>query len=78
MIDDLRAKFPHLGFAVYAYKPGGQVTLEIHAPDSEVFTFYGPTLEHAVLAAFPPAQFEDPQEPDPQPVEDEPENDVFD
>lgn len=52
-LDDLRALHPHLGFALYAYEPGGPVTLEIH-DGGHVFQFRAPT-EAAVLAtAFPP------------------------
>lgn len=55
-LDDLRAQYPHLGFAVYALTPGGVVTFEIHTPDSKVFSFEGPTLNAAVLVAFPPEE----------------------
>jgi hypothetical protein len=51
-LDDLRAAAPDLGFALYAYDPGGPVTLEIHAAEG-VFTFTGPTEAAAVEAAFP-------------------------
>jgi hypothetical protein len=51
--DDLRAAFPHLGFAVYAYAPGGEVTFEIHAPEGEVFMFKAASLDEAIVAAFP-------------------------
>lgn len=52
--DELRALHPQLGFAVYAYEPGGAVTLEVHAPDGQTYEFTGPTLEAAIEAAFPP------------------------
>lgn len=52
-LDDLRAKHPDLGFALYAYDPRGPLTLEVHAAEG-VFTFYGPTASAAIEAAFPP------------------------
>jgi hypothetical protein len=51
--DDLRASRPELGFAVYAYEPGGEVLLEIHAPEGLLFRFTGKSLQDAVDAAFP-------------------------
>ena len=59
-LDDARAAFPHLGFAVYAFEPGQPVTLEIHAADGQVFAFSGPTLHACLMRAFP--------QPEPQPV----------
>lgn len=53
-LDDARTAFPSLGFCVYALDPGAAVTLEIHSPDGEVFTFTGPTEQAALDAAFPP------------------------
>ena len=44
--DELRQRFPKSGFAIYAYEPGGPVTLE--ALDSEAhesFTITQPTLD---------------------------------
>lgn len=57
--DELRAAYPALGFAVYAYEPGGGVVLEVIDGQS-VFTFRGLTLAAAVAAAFPKA-------PEPEP-----------
>ena len=54
-LDDLRAQYPHLGFAAYALTPGGIVTFEIHTPD-HVFPYEGPTLGAAIAAAFPPEE----------------------
>ena len=51
-LDDIRARFPHLGLAVYAYQPGGDVTLECHAPDGSIFKFTGRTEHEAVMAGF--------------------------
>lgn len=62
-LDEVRAAFPQLGLALYAYEPGGPVTLEIHAPEG-VFTFSAETEELAIAAAFP----EPPPPPPPPPV----------
>lgn len=51
--DEARAKFPTLGFALYALEPDGEVTLEVHAPD-DVFSFVAPTAQAALDRAFPP------------------------
>lgn len=53
--DELRAAHPELGLAVYAYEPGGVVTLEIH-DGSGVYAFSGATLQEAIEKAFPPAK----------------------
>lgn len=53
-LDAVRAAYPHLGFAVYAYDPGGPVTLEIH-DGGTVFTFRAATEAEAVALAFPAA-----------------------
>ena len=53
-LDDLRARYPKLGFAVYAIEPGKPVTLETHSPDGQVFTFRAATLDAALDKAFPP------------------------
>lgn len=53
MIDKLRTAYPHLGVAVYAYKPGPFVVLELHAPDSDPVQIHGKTVEECVLSAFP-------------------------
>lgn len=65
-LDDLRAKYPHLGFAIYAYEPGGDVTLECHTPSGEVFTFTGPTADAAIQSGF--ADEEPAPAPAPEPV----------
>lgn len=52
--DEARAAYPALAMAIYALDPGAAVTLEIHSPDGEVFTFTGPTEQAALDAAFPP------------------------
>ena len=52
-LDAARRLNPDLGFALYAYEPGGAVTLEIHDPAGEVFTFTAETEEAAFAVAFP-------------------------
>lgn len=39
--DELRARLPDFGLALYAYEPGGPVTLEIVAPGEQPFSFEG-------------------------------------
>ena len=60
-LDALRAKYPHLGFAAYAFEPGGPVTLECITADGKTFQFHGPTLAEAIAAGF--AETEDPAAP---------------
>lgn len=50
--DAVRAAHPELAFALYAYDPGGPVTLEIITPDEKHFLFTGATAESALLQAF--------------------------
>lgn len=52
--DELRARFPNVGLALYAIEPGGPVTLEIISPDGSVFPFEADTAAAAIEAAFPP------------------------
>lgn len=52
-LDEARRLNPELGYALYAYEPGGAVTLEIHDPTGEVFTFTADTEEAAFAVAFP-------------------------
>lgn len=63
-LDVLRAKYPHLGMALYAYEPGGPVTFECHAGE-KIFTFAGPTAEAAMASAFPEDAEPEPPTPDP-------------
>lgn len=62
-LDELRARLPYVGFAVYALDLSGPVTLEVHAGD-EVWTFKGPTEAAAIAAAFPAP----PPAPEPEPA----------
>ena len=52
-LDEARAGNPDLGFALYGYEPGGAVTLEVHTPDGEVFTWSGATEADVFALAFP-------------------------
>lgn len=61
-LDALRAKYPHLGFAVYAFEPNGPVTLECLTADGKTFQFHGPTLADAIVAGFA----EDAEQPQPE------------
>ena len=72
-LDDLRTRFPHLGFGVYAYEPGKPVTLEIHTPDGATHEIRGPTLGACISKAFPEMD-EKPEPPAPEP---EPEPNPF-
>lgn len=66
-LDDARAAFPKLGLAVYAYEPGGPVTLEVHSADGQTFPFTGPTEAAVVARAFPSLAPPDPEPEQPQP-----------
>lgn len=72
--DTLRAKYPHLGYAAYAYVPGGPVTLECITPEGQTFKFTGPTMLLAIDAGFP----EDDVEPSPDLTDASPAGSVFD
>ncbi len=63
-LDELRARLPYVGFALYALDPGADVTLEVHA-NGEVWTFKGATEAEAIAAAFPapPPTVEESPEP---------------
>lgn len=51
-LDDVRAKYPHLGVACYAYEPGKPVTLEVIASDGKTFSWTAKTEAAAIAAAF--------------------------
>lgn len=53
MIDLARQTYPAIGLAVYAYTPGGPVTLEIHTPDGKIYSISEPTQEACMQRAFP-------------------------
>jgi hypothetical protein len=67
IIDDIRAKYPHLGIGLYAMEPGGVVTLETYLPDGQVFSFTAATVAGCIEKAFPevatPASEPDPPAP---------------
>lgn len=67
-LDAARARFPGFSFAVYAFDPGGPVTLEILTGD-ETFQFHAATEAEAWAAAFPE---------EPEPAEPAPPVNVFD
>lgn len=54
-LDTLRARLPGCGFALYAYEPGGLITLEVITPEGETFSFVGATEAAAVARAMPAA-----------------------
>ena len=51
-LDEVRARHPDLGFALYAFDPGGEVTLEVLDGD-DLFSFTGPSAEDVLARAFP-------------------------
>lgn len=53
IFDDIRARYPNLGFSLFAMEPGEVVTLETYAPDGTVFPFVGDTVEAVLAKAFP-------------------------
>jgi len=53
MIDDIRARYPHLGVAIFAMDPGGPVVVETYTADGQVFPFTAPTAAEALALAFP-------------------------
>lgn len=64
-LDDARAAFPKLGLAIYAYEPGGPITLEVIAADGQTFSFTGATEAALIARAFP--SLAAPVEPEPAP-----------
>lgn len=76
-LDEARAAFPHLGLAVYAYDPGGPVTVEVHA-NGETWTFEAPTFAAAMDRAFPSLARPPEPEPEPEPAPTTPQPNVFD
>lgn len=53
-LDEIRARHPHIGLALYALEPGEPVTLEAHGPGGKVWTWRGMTVQEALDQAFPP------------------------
>lgn len=58
-IDDIRAAHPHLGLALYAYEPGGLVTLEVHTPEGDIFSFQAHDASAVLAQAFHEEQAEE-------------------
>lgn len=52
--DDLRAEHPTSGFAIYAYEPGGAVTLEVIDSDGKIYALTRPTLAEVLRTLYPP------------------------
>lgn len=77
MIDDLRARYPTLGFALYAYEPGGAVTLEV-LDGADVYTFQEATEADVIAKAFPAPQIEADEPATPEPETPAPPVSVFD
>jgi hypothetical protein len=57
-LDDLRRQEPDVGAALYAFEPGGPVTLEVHMPDGQMFTWSAATEAEVLSQAFPQADDE--------------------
>lgn len=64
-LDEIRAAYPHLGLAVYAFEPGGPLTLEVHTPDGQSWQFMATTEAQALALAFPAEEAEVPA-PEPE------------
>lgn len=60
--DDLRAALPLTGLAVYAFDPGGPLTMELLTPDGRLLAIERATLAECIAAAMPP------KPPDPVPA----------
>ena len=54
-LDELKAKHPALGFAVFALDPADPVSFEVYTPAGETFTWQADTVQGAIDKAFPPA-----------------------
>ena len=77
-LDALRAKYPQLGFALYAFEPGQPVVLECINQDGRSFKFTGATAEAAMLAGFGDDFAPEPMPPTPEPAAPTPTTSVFD
>lgn len=53
-LDEIRAAWPEFGFAVYAIEPGRVVTLEVYAPNGEIYTFKGATEAEVLRRLYDP------------------------
>lgn len=52
-LDDIRARLPHCGFAIFAMDPAEDVVLEVYEPGDETFQWRGPTVQDVIDKAFP-------------------------
>lgn len=75
MLDEIRAQFPDLGFAIYAYEPGGAITVEVLTPDGARFTRQAPTMTEALAGMFGLPTEETPDDLEARDAEPEP--DIF-
>lgn len=51
-LDDVRAKYPHLGVCLYAIEPGKAVTLEVITSDGKTFSWVAASEAAAIAEAF--------------------------
>lgn len=52
-LDDLRARFPQFGFAIFAMDPAEPVTLEVYEPGGQTFQWRGVSVHDVLAKAFP-------------------------
>lgn len=52
-LDDIRARLPLCGFAVFAMDPAEGVTLEVYEPGGQTFQWRGPSVADVLAQAFP-------------------------
>lgn len=52
ILDDIRARYPAIGIAVFAMEPGQPVTVESYV-NGQIFSFTGATADAALTKAFP-------------------------
>lgn len=59
ILDDIRARYPAIGIAVFAMEPGQPVTIETYSGE-QVFAFVGDTVDAALAKAFPEMMLAEP------------------
>jgi hypothetical protein len=52
-LDDIRARLPLCGFAIFAMDPSEDVTLEVYEPGGQTFQWRGASVEAVLMKAFP-------------------------
>lgn len=52
-LDDIRTRFPQLGFAIFAMDPAEDVTLEAYGPGGETWQWRGASVAEVLAKAFP-------------------------